>query len=263
MDSTATPLETENLPELRAFARSQSVADDFHASLHAVRSAQQQAEAHARRQTRLARAAILGGMTLAVVGWATVSRLAQQKPIVSAAGSNGPAATVRSSPTPTPVPMSAGAVAAAPIERAAPSDTAVVGAAAAVVLPDPSGAAPAANDDAVADCDRAFAAGRWHTVASACQAAFAVHPKDAGLAMRVAQAEHRGGHIAESGTWAQRAIAIDANLPEAYAIVARAEAHAGNPHAEAAAYRHYLTLAPRGWHASEARRALALAPLAR
>jgi hypothetical protein len=38
--------------------------------------------------------------------------------------------------------------------------------------------------------------------------------------MRVAQAEHRRGHIAAAGTWAHKAIAIDPTLPEAYAIVA-------------------------------------------
>jgi hypothetical protein len=39
-------------------------------------------------------------------------------------------------------------------------------------------------------------------------------------------------------------------------IVARAEVGQGHARAAADAYRRYLTLAPRGWHAAEARRAL-------
>jgi hypothetical protein len=45
-------------------------------------------------------------------------------------------------------------------------------------------------------------------------------------------------------------------LAEGFVIVAHAESHAGHPEAAVEAYRHYLGLAPRGWHASEARAAV-------
>jgi predicted TPR repeat methyltransferase len=72
----------------------------------------------------------------------------------------------------------------------------------------------------------------------------------------VAQAQHRRGHIASAADWARKALALDAEIPEAFVIVARAEVGGGHPRAAADAYRRYLTLAPRGWHAAEARRAL-------
>jgi hypothetical protein len=74
--------------------------------------------------------------------------------------------------------------------------------------------------------------------------------------MRVAQAQHRRGHIAIAADWARKALALDADIPEAFVIVAHAERDAGHERDAAAAYRRYLALAPRGWHAAEARRAL-------
>ena len=74
--------------------------------------------------------------------------------------------------------------------------------------------------------------------------------------MRVAQAQHRRGQIALAAGWARKALALDADIPEAFVIVAHAERSAGHEQAAADAYRRYLTLAPHGWHAAEARRAL-------
>jgi Tfp pilus assembly protein PilF len=74
--------------------------------------------------------------------------------------------------------------------------------------------------------------------------------------MRVAQAQHRRGHLATAADWARKALALDANIPEAFVIVARAELGADHDRAADDDYRRYLALAPRGWHAAEARRAL-------
>jgi hypothetical protein len=146
-------------------------------------------------------------------------------------------------------PVAARPTEAPPADRPAPS----------VVVPSdvPSFAAvyvDAANR--VASCDAAFAQRDWTAIASTCAAAFEARPEESALAMRVAQAQHRRGHIADAAVWARKALALDADIPEALVIVAHGERGAGHPRAAAEAYRRYLTLAPRGWHAAEARRAL-------
>jgi hypothetical protein len=74
--------------------------------------------------------------------------------------------------------------------------------------------------------------------------------------MKVAQAQHARAHYADAGEWARRALALEDADPEAYVILAHAERRAGHPVAVRNAYHQYLLLAPRGWHASEARAAL-------
>ena len=110
--------------------------------------------------------------------------------------------------------------------------------------------------DPVAQCDSAFARRDWTAISATCAAASGARPRDSALAMRVAQAQHRRGHIADAAVWARKALALDAEIPEAFAIVAHAEIRAGHSREAADAYRQYLTLAPRGWHSAEARRAL-------
>ena len=74
--------------------------------------------------------------------------------------------------------------------------------------------------------------------------------------MKVAQAQHARAHYADAGEWARRALALEDADPDAYVILAHAERRAGHPVAVRNAYHQYLLLAPRGWHASEARAAL-------
>jgi hypothetical protein len=74
--------------------------------------------------------------------------------------------------------------------------------------------------------------------------------------MKVAQAFHARGRYGDAGTWARRALALDGVDPEALVILAHAERRAGHPAAAKSAYRRYLVLAPRGWHAAEARAAV-------
>jgi hypothetical protein len=74
--------------------------------------------------------------------------------------------------------------------------------------------------------------------------------------MKVAQAFHARGRYADAGTWARRALVLNDVDPEALVIVAHAERRAGHPAAAKSAYRRYLVLAPRGWHAAEARAAV-------
>jgi tetratricopeptide (TPR) repeat protein len=134
-----------------------------------------------------------------------------------------------------------------------------VPAAAPVSAPAPAPAQPALAAGAArhaAACEAAFAAGHWRAAGPTCAAAFA-EQNDARVALRAAHAFHRRGHLDQAGDWARRALALDDQLAEAHVIVAHAATDAGHAGEAAAAYRRYLELAPRGWHAPEARRALA------
>jgi hypothetical protein len=216
--------------------------EEFRASLEAVRLAQEAANARARRQTFRARMIVVGVIgAVGLVVWSASARRSQTRQASIAA------------PAVTPVAM----VAPSPI--AAPASSASVAEPAPVAEPSPAVAAvqiPAGVDNVPA-CDGAFAAHQWPAVVTSCAAAFKTRPQDSTLAMRVAQAEHRRGHFAAAGDWARSAIALDATLPEAFVILAHAETRAGHPRAAATAYRRYLALAPHGWHATEARGALA------
>jgi len=117
-------------------------------------------------------------------------------------------------------------------------------------------AASEARDAALAACHEAYDRHRWRSAVDACTSAFEVSPRDAGVAMKVAQAQHARAHYAEAGEWARRALALEDADPEAYVILAHAERRAGHPVAARNAYHQYLLLAPRGWHSSEARAAL-------
>jgi predicted TPR repeat methyltransferase len=90
----------------------------------------------------------------------------------------------------------------------------------------------------------------------ACTQAFAARPTDAALALRIAHAHHARARLPAASEWATRALVLDPSLAEAFVIVAHAEAHVGHSDAAVEAYRHYLALAPRGWHAAEARAAV-------
>ena len=117
-------------------------------------------------------------------------------------------------------------------------------------------AAIEARDAALAACREAYDRHRWRSAVDACTSAFDTSPRDAAVAMKVAQAQHARAHYADAGDWARRALALEDADPDAYVILAHAERRAGHPLAVRNAYHQYLLLAPRGWHASEARAAL-------
>lgn len=116
--------------------------------------------------------------------------------------------------------------------------------------------ASGAFDPAVAAaCDKAVKRKHWLKISTLCATAYEQAPS-APLALSVAQAYHRRGRIPEAGQWAERVLAIEPSHPEAFIIVAHAAELAEQKAKAKAAYRQYLALAPRGWHASEARQAL-------
>jgi tetratricopeptide (TPR) repeat protein len=221
------------------------LSDEARASLEAVREAQEAARVQARRQTRQARLWFLTALAaLALAGFAARPRLSHWWQ-----ARRHPAAVARTAAVrPTPVqPVAAPAVAppAAPAQAVAADSPAP-----AVVSP-----APAVLSDEGCDTGAAHSS-PWRLSPEACARAFALHPNDASLAMAVAHAEHARGHLPEGAQWAKRALAIDPDTAEAYILIARAEVAGGRPDEARGAYRHYLQLAPRGWHHAEARSAL-------
>ena len=90
--------------------------------------------------------------------------------------------------------------------------------------------------------------------------AIKARPDDATLMLGLAQSAHARNHLTEAGQWAKRALALDPSLAEAFIIEAHAEARVGDAAAAARDFRQYLALAPRGWHAREARKALRARP---
>jgi hypothetical protein len=234
----------QGMAEIDPAARQRlSGAGEVQASLEAVRSAQASARARARRETRWARVIAVCALTaMGVTAWAAVKRAPRAR---SAAVPKAAAVATR------PAPASVAAPSIAPPPAEAPPAEAPAPAARPVV----SAAAEAEGKVAMALCDAAFEQRSWTSIASTCATAFEARP-DSAVAMRVAQAEHRHGHVAVAADWARKALTLDAGLPEAYVLVGRAEVAAGRPGPAAEAYGRYLKLAPRGWHASEARRAV-------
>ena len=139
---------------------------------------------------------------------------------------------------------------------------------AAPVVREPEPSAPSAAEPVAAQakvkhtgapaegCDTSTRRGLWRRSPEACARAFAADPKDASLALAVAQAAHAHARLDEAAQWAKRALALDPNAAEAYVIIARADAENGRDEDARTAYARYLELAPRGWHKTEARAAL-------
>jgi hypothetical protein len=251
MDTTQETEPRQDLGEIDPLARPRVVSDELRASLEAVRIAQAAARARQRRETRRARV-IATGILMAVgaTAWAAAHR-----PPKGRAGATGPTVAAVAAPSASIAPPTAApSIAPSPLEappalRPAPSE----------IAPPSERPSAAVSGDAggkVALCDAAFAQRSWPAIASTCAAAFEARPRESALAMRVAQAEHRRGHLATSADWARKALALDSDIPEAFVLVARADVSAGHARGAAQAYRRYLALAPRGWHAAEARRAL-------
>jgi Flp pilus assembly protein TadD len=118
----------------------------------------------------------------------------------------------------------------------------------------------ATPDDPSALCETHFMAHQWRVAMESCGAAFDASPTPA-LAMRVAHAHWARGDAAGAGSWAQRALELGTKDADAYVLTGNAERAAGNRAEAVAAYRRYLELAPRGWHATRLRTALrTLAP---
>jgi tetratricopeptide (TPR) repeat protein len=251
------------------------LSEEARASLAAVRAAQEAARLRARRETvrtRLWFGAIVAAIAVAVV---VIGPRAKHAPAGarrmeaavagSAAAASDPASTRTSTgrPLDTPQPGSGAGVPdslKAPVAAAgaALSGPAVPAASApGGVAPEAASAASATeNPETVAACGDTFRERKWRLSIEACTQAFAARPKDAGLALKVAKSYYARARGVEAGQWASKAIALDPTLAEAFVLVARADGKAGETGRAVEAYRRYLALAPRGWHAPEARAAV-------
>jgi len=230
---------------LDVFPSMRSPPEAVRASLEAVRAAQLAARARARREMWQARA-VVGGVAAAValaglVVWPRIhgARAARAASAAAAASlarrapatETGPVAAVTSAPN-------AGGLLAAGVAAL------------------PAVKENAESSAALEACRDNYQGKRWRAASAACATAFAARPDDVKLALRVAEAEYARDHLAEARDWAQRTLALDDKQADALAILGRSEQRTGNGEAAARAFRRYLALAPRGWHASEARAAL-------
>lgn len=227
-------------------SHSGQLSDAVKASLAALEAARR-AERKRRRRERLM--VVLSASLTVTAIWGISSRVGSARTV---------APVTRPAPVRAVVDAPAVAV-ASPIERPAavapPAD--LEAASASTALPEaPEGAAKSGNAEAIEACERASKRRSWREVTLACAAAFQVMPEGA-RALQVAQAHYRRGQVAEAGVWAERAETLDAALPEAAIIIAHASERAGDLERARRAYERYLTLAPQGWHASQARQGLA------
>ena len=233
-DAPVTVLDV--LPPARA------LPDAVRASLEAVKAAQLAARARARREMWQARALV--GSVAAVVTIAGLFvwphlRGGKTARAASAATAAHPLRAVAAPASEPPAPISppGGLLAAGVAELPAPKE-------------------PAPGAASVDACRDSYQGKRWRAAATDCATAFAARPDDAKLALRVAEAEYARDHLTEARAWAQRTLAVDNKQADALAILGRSEQRAGHNDAAARAFRRYLALAPRGWHATEARAAL-------
>ncbi len=257
--------ERPSRPEVESFLARPGLrppTEEVRASLAAIRAARVAAEIRLQRDSlrvrllTMAFLAVFAGGTFALAAHLRARRRAPGTPRAVGAAITSPA---HSAAAPSVVPGSA-----LTIDLSPPVLDAVPGGASssapAASEPAPPAPAPAVSseerDAAVAACHDAYDRQRWRAAADLCSRASELLPADAALAMKVAQAQHARGHYADAGVWARRAIDLEDVDPEALVILAHAERHAKHPAAAKSAYRRYLILAPRGWHAAEARAAL-------
>jgi hypothetical protein len=226
-------------------------AEGMRASLSAVRAAVAETRARNRRETTKVRLLVATAVITFAVGVVATRTRAARKTL---AGGPPVAATVFVATQPAPM-LATPMPAAPPVAARAPTPKAP-----ALAAPEPSTTDGASNAAAVTECEMLCKRHHWRQAAEPCAMAIKARPDDATLFLGLAQSAHARNHLAEAGEWAKRAIALDPSLAEAFIIQAHAEARVGNTATAARDFRRYLSLAPRGWHANEARKALRARP---
>ena len=126
----------------------------------------------------------------------------------------------------------------------------------------PEKVAPAASEEAspavtaasqLATCRTAFAKNRLREAMAACTAAAAANPRSAEVLTMLAHTELNRGNLERANDLAERAVALDPNLADAYVIIGGVHQDSGQNKEAKAAYRRYLELSPRGRYADELR----------
>lgn len=118
------------------------------------------------------------------------------------------------------------------------------------------GAVPVGDVESLRDrCVKTHKGGRgkYKEVIAACALAAAADAKAVDVLMILANAEFDRGRGKVAIIWAEKAIAIDPNVPEAYVFIGTAQQEAGNTEEAKAAYAKYLELAPKGKYAADVR----------
>src|SRR6185369_6509090 len=91
----------------------------------------------------------------------------------------------------------------------------------------PAEAQPAAVDSGAlkADCAKAYSNGngKYKAITAACGKVLQADPRAADVMVMLANAESNRGRVKESMTWAQKALAIDPALADAYVFVGTGE----------------------------------------
>lgn len=88
---------------------------------------------------------------------------------------------------------------------------------------------------------------------AACTAAAEANPESAEALNMLAHVELNRGHLTKANEIAQKAVALNPKIPDAYVIIGGAHQNGGRNREAKAAYRRYLELAPRGRYADELR----------
>jgi hypothetical protein len=203
---------------------------------------------------RTRRLRIAASSAIATVGLVAIGLLIWGGP-----SSETPAAVAVVSPAAAaPVPAPQPAAAPAPVETPPPTP---VAAAPAPAPPAPAAAAAAAPDVVQLEktCRDAFGQKRPKDVLDSCGRAFEAHASG-DLAVLVAESELDRGRAASALTWAQKAVAADPNIADAYVFIGTAEQQAGHPQAARTAYLKYLELAPEGRFAQDLKAVVAGMP---
>jgi CheY-like chemotaxis protein len=126
---------------------------------------------------------------------------------------------------------------------------------AAEVAPAVSTAAPAGDAKSLGEaCAKAYKKQRYRDIVDSCVAFAAVAPEQAAAALvNVAHAELERGNTKKALEWAEKAVATDATMADAWVFIGGAQQELGDAAAAKAAYTKYLELAPTGKYARDLR----------
>jgi tetratricopeptide (TPR) repeat protein len=196
---------------------------------------------------RTRRLRIAASSAIATVGLVAIGLLIWGGPSAETPAAVAVVPPAAAAPAPAPQPPAA----PAPVETPPPTPVAATPASAPAPVA-PVAAAPAAPDLVQLEktCRDAFGQKRHKDVLDNCARAFEAHASG-DLAVLVAESELDIGRAASALTWAQKAVAADPNIADAYVFIGTAEQQAGHGQAARTAYLKYLELAPDGRFAQD------------
>jgi tetratricopeptide (TPR) repeat protein len=145
---------------------------------------------------------------------------------------------------------------AIPVPGAAAPEMPAAVVAPAVAAPTPAAAEGLAAAEPLKEaCRKAFADGhgKYKEAMAACRAATDADPRDVQILVTLADLESNRGRNQAALDWAQKALAVDPNAPDAYVFLGNAQQAAGRKNDARVAYQKYLELAPNGKYTADLR----------